>query len=369
MIPLRYNKNINDAYEEYVKDFKKRLNGWLKNKYVGSKSTKDAKDWKDDRTKMEAVTAQAFNQIFPGLDSMKDDDSFSASLSVIDSEVENVLLYLRDTITIDALVEKNTAKMLELVADIEKKYPDIKVKSSQTYKVVKHAFISLGYENLDKRLFIEATEAKVCPYCNRTFIENVDITKTNNKGIQYAAVIKGELDHFLSKEAHPYLAICRYNLVPSCPFCNHTKSNANNPNIVSPYDLKDHTGVKFRMEITGKKFTDMKDCANAITIKVEDNVLVGQSMEDNIKDFHLRELYNKHTDYAAEIYYKGKLKWNPVYQWWLQKVTAPILGCRLTDEDIERYLIGNYTRPEEFNKRPLSKFQHDLAVDAKIIKE
>ena len=38
MIPLRYNKNINDAYEEYVKDFKKRLNGWLKNKYVGSKS-------------------------------------------------------------------------------------------------------------------------------------------------------------------------------------------------------------------------------------------------------------------------------------------------------------------------------------------
>ena len=120
MIPLRYNKNINDAYEEYVKDFKKRLNGWLKNKYVGSKSTKDAKDWKDDRTKMEAVTAQAFNQIFPGLDSMKDDDSFSASLSVIDSEVENVLLYLRDTITIDALVEKNTAKMLELVADIEK---------------------------------------------------------------------------------------------------------------------------------------------------------------------------------------------------------------------------------------------------------
>ena len=123
------------------------------------------------------------------------------------------------------------------------------------------------------------------------------------------------------------------------------------------------------MEITGKKFTDMKDCANAITIKVEDNVLVGQSMEDNIKDFHLRELYNKHSDYAAEIYYKGKLKWNPVYQRWLQKVTAPILGCRLTDEDIERYLIGNYTRPEEFNKRPLSKFQHDLAVDAKIIKE
>lgn len=120
MIPLRYNKNINDAYEEYVKDFKKRLNGWLKNKYVGSKSTKDAKDWKDDRTKMEAVTAQAFNQIFPGLDSMKDDDSFSASLSIIDSDVENVLLYLRDTITIDALVEKNTAKMLELVADIEK---------------------------------------------------------------------------------------------------------------------------------------------------------------------------------------------------------------------------------------------------------
>ena len=61
MIPLRYNKNINDAYEEYVKDFKKRLNGWLKNKYVGSKSTKDAKDWKDHRTKMETVTAPPVN--------------------------------------------------------------------------------------------------------------------------------------------------------------------------------------------------------------------------------------------------------------------------------------------------------------------
>lgn len=112
----------------------------------------------------------------------------------------------------------------------------------------------------------------------------------------------------------------------------------------------------------------MRDCASAITISVDDKSQE-QNMEDNISEFHLRELYDTHKDYAAEIYYKGKLKYHPTYCLWLKKVVAKIKGCSLTDDDIMRYILGNYTDPKDFNKRPLAKFIHDLAVDAKIIKK
>lgn len=371
MIPLRYNSSVNDAYEKHIEGFKKRLNGWISKGYVGErKDTGKAEEWKRFRASRTSATQRCFNSLFPNLDATCDNDSFSASKYIIDDGAKNALLHFRDMITIDVLINKNTAEMLKLIEDVERDYPDVKNHLTQTYKVLRHAFVDLGYEKLDKGKFLEATEIGVCPYCNRTFIQNVDITKTNMNGEIYKAEIKGELDHFLNKEKYPYLALCRYNLVPSCPFCNHTKSNADNPNIISPYDLTDHNGIRFRMEITGSHFTDMKECANAITIKVDDNTNgIKPSMEDNIKGFHLRELYSTHTDYAAEIYYKGKLRWNPAYRYWLRKVVAPLNGCSMTNEEIERYILGNYTQPEKFNKRPLSKFQHDLAVDAKIIKK
>lgn len=91
-------------------------------------------------------------------------------------------------------------------------------------------------------------------------------------------------------------------------------------------------------------------------------------MDANISDFHLEEVYNEHTDYAAEVYYKGRLRWNPVYKLWVQKVITRLNGCRMTEEDLQRYILGVYTNPADFNKRPLSKFLSDLARDMKLIK-
>lgn len=369
MIPLRYNKNRNTAFDDYIKTFKSRLDGWLSQEYVGDRrESKKVKKWKVERAKWSKDTQDVFNRLFPGLDTLSDDKDFLASSYVIDTEAMRLFLYLRDTIGIDKLVDKNTKEMRKLIADVEKDYPGVKDHASQTYTTIWRAFVDLGYKTLDLGKFIEATEASVCPYCNRTFIGNIKITQKDKDGNEYIAEMKGELDHFISKDAHPYLALCRYNLVPSCPFCNRTKRNTVNPKVISPYDLNNHSGIRFRMDITGKHFTNLEECSKAITIKVEDEA-TGVSMEDNIKAFHLREIYSTHTDYAAEIYYKGRLKWNLIYKFWLKKVTSPLKGCNMTDDDVNRYVLGTYTNPEDFNKRPLSKFQHDLALDAKIIKE
>lgn len=151
--------------------------------------------------------------------------------------------------------------------------------------------------------------------------------------------------------------------MPSCPFCNHGKLKADNADLVNPYDLTDCNGIHFQMKITGKGFTSLDDCASAITITAENK----SNMDANIKDFHLEKIYNEHKDYAAEVYYKGRLKWNPIYKFWLHRVASRLKGCSMTEGDLQRYILGVYTNPKDFNKRPLSKFICDLALDAKII--
>ncbi|RCW48349.1 hypothetical protein [Paenibacillus prosopidis] len=57
---------------------------------------------------------------------------------------------------------------------------------------------------------------KVCPLCNRNYINNV-----KPKGRQEKRA--GRLDHFHDKSTYPFLAMSFYNLVPACYGCNHTK--------------------------------------------------------------------------------------------------------------------------------------------------
>ena len=68
----------------------------------------------------------------------------------------------------------------------------------------------------------------VCPYCEHEFIEEVTIKDKTRRTM--------EMDHFYPKGAdeYPGLAMCFYNLIPSCKPCNQLKLT--NPIAASPYD-------------------------------------------------------------------------------------------------------------------------------------
>ena len=83
------------------------------------------------------------------------------------------------------------------------------------------------YESIDRIKFVNTLGVKVCPYCNRNYI-NSSKNKTHC-----------QFDHFINKNKYPILATSFYNLVPVCPSCNHIKSDDDFS--YSPYDDTVHT--------------------------------------------------------------------------------------------------------------------------------
>lgn len=361
MIPISYHDTVNTDYDDFVKAFKDKVDTWLRKGYIGNRHKLKANIWRKKYSSLNDEQKRFFKSRFPGLSRTPANGEFFANEWILDTPTRELLMYIKNDVGIDVLVNMNMTELKQFNNDIggDVRFHDIKVKGSALYKNIYHAFVEIGYEqNIKKDKFVEAVGIKVCPYCNRTFIQNIAIGKKS--------VVKGELDHFLSKDDYPYFAICKYNLIPSCPFCNHGKGNDNKPNLQSPYDLADANGIKFRMTITGHDFPNMKRCASAITIYVDDNGNGGKSMQDNIDQFHLKELYQMHTDYAAEIYYLGKLKHNSKYLYNTRKRLRK-LHMGITKDELDRLFLGFYTNPSEFGNRPLSKFRYDLAVDEGVI--
>lgn len=361
MIPIRYHNLVNKDYDDFVKAFKAKVDTWLRKGYIGNSHKLKANIWRKKYSSLNNEQKRFFKSRFPGLSRTPANDEFCANEWILDTPTREFLEYIKNDVGIDVLLNNSMAELKQLNNNIggDTRFQEIKVKGAALYKNIYHAFVEIGYEqNIKKDKFVEAVGIKVCPYCNRTFIQNVSIGKKS--------VVKGELDHFLSKDDYPCFAICKYNLVPSCPFCNHGKGNDNKPNLQSPYDLVDANGIKFRMTITGHGFPNMERCARAITIYVDDNGNGGNSMQDNIDQFHLKELYQMHTDYAAEIYYLGKLKHNSKYLYSTRKRLRK-LDMGITKDELERLFLGFYTNPSEFGNRPLAKFRYDLAVDEGVI--
>ena len=228
------------------------------------------------------------------------------------------------------------------------------------FRQIRRIFVDNTYTTeFPKADFIRALDIKVCPYCNRSFIECID---KNDK----SSPIKGQLDHFYSKERYPFLALSRFNLIPCCSDCNGVGGkftvDADETKLINPYLLEDTNGMKFKMEITKSSFANIEECANSIKILVEETNQSG--LEQNIKTFHLQEIYQSHSDVAAEIYLKGKLKMPQIYRQTIIAMLKPIIS--ITEHDFNQLALGIEDNPKNFKNKPLSKFKADLAKDEMV---
>lgn len=243
--------------------------------------------------------------------------------------------------------------------------------SDSLYLFLKYHLVKHGYErgfqekgisySLPKDELIKSIDANVCPYCNRAFIYSTRTSQGNK-------IIQAEMDHFYSKELFPYLAIAKYNLVPSCSCCNGRggkfTADAFAKHLINPYLIINASNyLEFRLRVKNANVTSLDKLANGLSMRL---IAKQPHMQNNIDTFNLKGLYQHHTEYAAELYFKWLVKATHIYRTSLKDILRK-KGITLTDEDVKRIIVGNYVRETDFCKRPLAKMMHDIAKELGLI--
>lgn len=276
-------------------------------------------------------------------------------------------------------MNKSAAGLRDLIANVERNFPQLQdcrnhqeqQATTPIYQFLKYHFVKRGYEegyqvnnikySLPKDELIDSVGANVCPYCNRTFI----YTSKKENGVK---VTHAELDHFYSKDLFPYLAIAKYNLVPSCSSCNRLGGkytvDAYAKHMVNPFEIqKSDDFLNFKLRIKNANVTSLNTLADGLSLKLIAN---NPNMKKNVEILNLNNLYQHHTDYAAELYFKWLVKATQVYRNSLKGILRR-QGIKLSDDDIKRIIVGNYVKEQDYSKRPLSKMMHDIAKDLGLI--
>lgn len=319
MIPLKFKDDVcPEFYKEFVSNFEKRIK-----KYIDKNPTKKKK-------------------------------------KKIGRETKAFLKYLLIRNHLSFLLNCPADKLDKLSCIFFKKFPRLKEKESRLYREVTRIFVNEYEKNFSKEDFIKALDIKVCPYCNRSYVKCID----NNEN---KALIKGQIDHFFSKKEYPFLAVSRFNLIPSCSDCNGVggkfMTDVSENKLINPYLLEDADGIQFKMEIFRSHFANFEQCENSIRIIVEE--ANGAGLKQNIEVFHLQEIYQSHCDVAAEIYLKGKLKMPSIYRQKIINIMKPIMP--ITEYNFNQLILGIEDNPQQFKNKSLSKFKADLAKDEMLI--
>lgn len=214
---------------------------------------------------------------------------------------------------------------------------------------MKGQYKELFYEREIGYWLAKQLDVKTCPYCNRQYTFTIE----TQKGGSDEKHIRPEFDHFYSKSEHPCLALSFYNLIPSCSICNRIKSD--DVIDINPYENGFGNEYKFILKT--------KDSQEPFNWALNEDVDIDFLDEnENIKVFGLKELYNEHIDYVKEIINKAQA-YNYSYY---SSLIDSYKGLGYQEEDIDRFIWGNYIENAEHEKRPLSKLTKDILEQLKI---
>ena len=270
----------------------------------------------------------------------------------------NCLEYVKNNLK--NILQADTKQMKEYIDYFKTNFPksigvtNQKEKNwKRLYKILRKDIFEKEYNNWGKRTkeygayeFVKTLDLKTCPYCNRNYTFIVD--EKNGK-------LRPEIDHFYPKSIYPFLAMSFYNLIPSCPTCNHTKSSKVIKNLINPYDIKD-TDFKFTYKPTDISFAHIESKKYSIdSFEIE-----FKTQNENIDIFKLDELYKQHKDIVIDLLMK-KAYYPKSYIEELKN------NFHFTDDEIYRYLFSNYKQDKDLHKRPLSKLIKDISEELGIL--
>jgi hypothetical protein len=230
----------------------------------------------------------------------------------------------------------------------ESVYKALKVPMEELYDVMR----DLKQDDVFKKLNI-----RTCPYCNRHYTFTL---KPVHKGDPNTSP---EFDHFYPKSEYPTLAICFYNLVPSCHCCNHGKSTSQLN--INPY-FDEFKGV-FYLCKAADDFTPLNQ-KEAKDIKTEQDVHIAyggrrEEIED-VERLGLDKLYGMHQDYVTEIVDKVNAYNSAV----AQGLVDSFQGVYQNRGEIFEFVWGRHLELAELEDKPLSKFTRDLLTQMEVRK-
>jgi hypothetical protein len=268
----------------------------------------------------------------------------------------NITNYLTDLLNGDnlrRLIIASPENLPSLIAGISLSYPSFIVPNSDENLILRNVFISHGYEHqeFDKLEFIKRINIDTCPYCNRNYIYY----------LSKAGKIKPQIDHFYPTNIYPFLALTFYNLIPSCQTCNgFGAKEGNDPllvNLVNPYLIENHN-FKFTYKINHINFLNPLHDKNSVEVRFRHQL----SGHTNI--FKLDKLYQQHSDHVLELVIKSKVEYSNKYRTYLHSYK----GLNFNDDEIDRMILGNYSKEDEIHKRPLAKMYQDIGIELGLIK-
>lgn len=229
----------------------------------------------------------------------------------------------------------------------------------------------LGYDEIRANFlpkYFHEIGIKTCVYCNSQHTLNIEVdtyTKKGKKSKERKWVAKYQVDHSYPQGDFPYLSISLFNFIPSCATCNNIKRKK----LIDFKLYQDQVidkGFLFTLNEASKDLYIVNFDKEELIIEFYDPIkkdsksYVPYSFEDS---FHISEIYNTQKDLAEELLLKAVI-YNKEYK---QTLIDNFNKAVPKTELFNRFLVGNYTEPEEIHKRPMAKFMQDIAKDVGLI--
>lgn len=221
-------------------------------------------------------------------------------------------------------------------------------------KIVK----AMRYDYVQEKVYpkiINQLGIKTCVYCNAQYAFSYDNGKDSFQNY--------EIDHWMPKSKYPYLCTSFFNLQPSCPKCNKSKSSKDD---ILPFCLYTHDGSK----LNPFYFSILHlSCAQYLATHDRDMLrIIFSSKEPGLKDnmdtlFHISTQYQAHKDVVEELIWKKQIYNSTILG--IYKDNFKQLGFKQTD--FNRFILSNYDKDEDILKRPFAKMVQDIAKQLGII--
>lgn len=241
---------------------------------------------------------------------------------------------------------------------IANQYPAVIKQIFDYNRFVKNKNKGWNAGELAKRL-----DVPTCPYCNRAYTHTV-VRKKDNK-----IATRPQFDHFLSKTKYPLFALSLYNLIPSCPPCNHKKGDKNYSihTHIHPYFEGFDDKIKFNIDV--KQYSFFYGDANAGRIVFNKTVLCDdhfwRKAKCSIRDFDLEDIYQEHLDIAIALIQKSLIYDKKFYQELFQKLEA--INPK-HESHLSNFVTVNFVSNAEIILRPLSKLTKDVVEQFELWK-
>lgn len=193
-----------------------------------------------------------------------------------------------------------------------------------------------------------------CTYCNRLYTNTISCIIEDRQGKRGKLkpmnlnIARAQFDHWFSKGRYPLLSLSYFNLIPSCGICNQTKSakNFQRSSHVHPYIKENSEEFVFNY--------------NHVDLKMLNVHITGATtkINNNLRDLKIQEVYDVHSPLELKDLLDLRYKYSENYIKMLIYNTFP--GLKLDEVEAKRLIFGIESKPNEYHKRPFSKFKNDI---------